>query len=725
MLKNLGISGKLAVMLVVPLVGLAYFAGSDVVDKAHTASSAGRLQDDTALAVRVSAFVHEAQKERGMTALFVGSKGEQFGDELNAQRAVADRALASLRELAGTGPAGKLDKALAPLTSLAEHRKAVDALSLPPAEATGYYTKANAGLLDVVSAVADSSDDAALTRTVQSYASYLRAKEQTGLERAALAKGFTAGFFQSGTDAAAFLTAVAGQDNQFAAFARQADPADLRAATATVAGKQVDDAARMRALAISRLREPDLGGVDPKAWFAAMTEKINLMKKVEDRLAAHVSSQAGDLKAGARRALVLNLVVALLAIVAATALAVIVGRAIKRSVLNMLHAAEGIAEGDVDQELTSSGRDEIGRTTEAFARMIDYLRESAAGARQIADGDLTARVEPRSERDALGHAFVAMTANLNELVGQTSQTASGLSAVSQQMAGTSEEAGRATGEIAAAVGDVAAGAERQVQALERVKEILEEVVAATQRSAEDAAETARAAAEAVSLAADGAGSAVEASEAMQSVRRSSDEITGVIRELDTKSTEIGGIVDTITRIASQTNLLALNAAIEAARAGEHGRGFALVADEVRKLAEESQQAAGTIAELIGDIQAETGRAVGVVRDGGERTEAGATVVEGARTAFEQIGTSVEDMSRRVEGIAAAVRGIAASATSLQQQMNEVAQVAEASSASTEQVSASTQETSASTEEIAASAQELASTARELEQLVGRFTLARP
>ncbi|MFN8201312.1 MAG: methyl-accepting chemotaxis protein [Solirubrobacteraceae bacterium] len=359
----------------------------------------------------------------------------------------------------------------------------------------------------------------------------------------------------------------------------------------------------------------------------------------------------------------------------------------------------------------------------AFVTRLRSLNDTAVaglhdGIGALARGDLT--VEAHSEVEPLpvrGHDEIAdasQTANalieqtsasveaynaargaLGELIGQVTASAGAVSAASAQMATTSEEAGRAVSEIAGAVGEVAAGAERQVRMVE------------TARTA--AEQTSEAAAQALAIADEGASASEQATAAMAQVRGSSASVSDAIRALSSKSDEIGGIVETITGIAAQTNLLALNAAIEAARAGEQGRGFAVVAEEVRKLAEESQQAAGTIAGLIEEIQSETKTAVGIVEDGAERSEHGAEVVEQARAAFERIGDAVRDVSARIGEIATAT--------------SEVAAVAEQSSASSEQVSASTQETSASTQEIAATAQELARTAEELEAQVQRFTLA--
>ncbi len=382
------------------------------------------------------------------------------------------------------------------------------------------------------------------------------------------------------------------------------------------------------------------------------------------------------------------------AVLVALVLAYVISRALVSGIRELLTAAGGIAEGDVDQDVHVRSGDELGETASAFRRMIAYLREMAAAAERIAAGDLTVAVTPASERDALGKAFEAMTINLREIVGQVAEAATDLSGSSQQVATASEEAGRAVSEVASAINEIADGAGRQVHMVDQAR-----------LSAE---QTGDAAAQTESIAAEGVTAAEQASVAMEALQASTSEVTQSIRQLAAKSEQIGGIVATITGIAGQTNLLALNAAIEAARAGEQGRGFAVVAEEVRKLAEESQRAAEQIATLVGEIQSQTDGAVAVVEDGSKRSIESGVTVQTAREAFQQIAVSVADMRGRIAQIAEAT--------------SEVAAVAEESSAATEQVSASTSETSASTQQIAASAHQVARTAERLQESVNRFTL---
>ena len=371
---------------------------------------------------------------------------------------------------------------------------------------------------------------------------------------------------------------------------------------------------------------------------------------------------------------------------------------------DMGRIAAEIGAGDLSSTVEPlSERDEFGN---AFVAMHDYLIGIAEVAAGISDGDLSTHVEARSAADQLGSAFVRMQAYLSEMADAAERLAARDLTASVTPRGEADVLGNAfarmTDNMSLVISEVAS-------ATRQVTEASSQMATASSEAERAVDEANKAAAEASRVADQGVGVAAEASAAIQGLADSATELAGAMGGLTDRSGQIGGIVETISSIAAQTNLLALNAAIEAARAGEQGRGFAVVAEEVRKLAEESQQAAERIAGLIGEIQAQTAGAARVVTASAEGTRESVETVQRTREAFESIGQAVVDITMRAETIGRAT--------------SEIASVAEQSSASAEQVSAATQQTSAATQELAESAQDLSRTAANLERIVAQFTLS--
>lgn len=178
----------------------------------------------------------------------------------------------------------------------------------------------------------------------------------------------------------------------------------------------------------------------------------------------------------------------------------------------------------------------------------------------------------------------------------------------------------------------------------------------------------------------------------------------------------------ITSIADQTNLLALNASIEAARAGDQGRGFAVVAEEVRKLAEQSNDGAHQVGELVRKISGSTGEAVKAMQQNRMEVEQGVGIVASAGHALDRILSAVSVTSKEVDGITDVTDEEVASSEKIVSLIDELSTVMENTTAKTEEVSIATEESNAAIETLSGSAEEVCAMAMELKTSVQIFKI---
>ncbi|GGN96314.1 methyl-accepting chemotaxis protein [Saccharibacillus kuerlensis] len=357
--------------------------------------------------------------------------------------------------------------------------------------------------------------------------------------------------------------------------------------------------------------------------------------------------------------------------------------------------------------------------------IVTPLKRVQKAAQQIASGDLTGeevKVRGRDEIGALASSFNAMTLSLRELIESVAASSELVAASSQELTASAEQNKLASDQIAATVQETAAGTARQVDIADTSAQAMQEMSIGADQIAERAQTVASSAAEAAQKSQSGNEAIRQAIGQMDSIRASVTSMSGVVKELSSRSEEIGTITNDITAISSQTNLLALNAAIEAARAGEAGRGFAVVADEVRKLAEQSSESAKRITDLIALIQSDTNSAIEAVEANDREVYKGIELVSAAGEAFENILEAVGQVAGDIEEVSAGAEEMSASTTEILQYVRQSSTIAGEASSGMSEVASATQQQLASIEEIASSSSSLSETAEQLYHNVGRFKI---
>ena len=211
---------------------------------------------------------------------------------------------------------------------------------------------------------------------------------------------------------------------------------------------------------------------------------------------------------------------------------------------------------------------------------------------------------------------------------------------------------------------------------------------------------------------------------LEAVNRRAEEYIDVIANQTNTTNEsalrISEATKLITSIAEETNLLSLNASIEAARAGEQGRGFAVVAAEIQKLAEQSDESARQIEDIIQVLLSDSEKAVETMYDVKEIIRAQSEQVEQTDTAFDQINDGVKQSIEGINRISEKTEQLDEARVNVVDVVQNLTAIAEENAAGAEETSASVAEVTSIVEDISSKSQALKEIAKELDESMDIF-----
>ncbi|MCT7497027.1 methyl-accepting chemotaxis protein [Aliarcobacter cryaerophilus] len=641
MISKLSIKQKLIAIMLIPLVIVILLAAKLAYDSYRSLENLKSLDKVVILSTKIGALVHETQKERGMTAGFIGSKGVKFKDELPRQREEVNKQITFLNEFLSDFDKSKysddfvknLNSGLEKLKDLQGVRNSVNSLNIAAPIAIAYYTDTNTLLLNTLGTIVKFSNSPNVTKELGSYMNFLLSKERTGIERAVGTNTFAQNKFTEGLKAR-FYTLIAEQTAYMDIFSKIASKDIVDFYLKTVVGKDIEEVEKMRKIALFSNIEENFG-VDPNYWFETITNKINLLKQVEDHISTHLLNEINLEKDEATFHLILFSLLSIFGI----GITMILARTIAFTILiDVASVRAGIEEffafinfeKDDIKLIGVDSTDELGMMSKIINKNIantkaniqrdrELIADTIRVANSINKGHLDQKIMVNSNNPALNELKDIINEMLNTLNSNISNILTVLTSYSKldfrprlkdnDLEGIIQELEKDINILRDVITQTLLDNKKVGITLKENANILsfnmQSISTAANSQAASLEETAASLEEITSNITNNTQTTTKMASYGEKVKESikigqdlANKTVNSMEDINKQALAINEAIGVIDNIAFQTNILSLNAAVEAATAGEAGKGFAVVAQEVRNLATRSAEAANEIKRIV-------------------------------------------------------------------------------------------------------------------------------
>lgn len=247
----------------------------------------------------IGRLIHALQKERGISNVFLGSRGARFGDQRLQQIAQCEQIEHEVRMHfdaldADSGDVrngarlfSRIAFVLHGLDALPALRQRIGVQALPPEDATAAIARIVAGLLVVVFEAADSATDPEISRALVALFNFMQGKEFAGQERAFGAATFATGHADAARQQQ-WLHLIEAQERCFQVFTDFSDAAVVQAWSASQPGDLLAELERLRRVGHALQPAGAINGKLSQVWYDCCTRRIDAMRAVEDLLAANL-----------------------------------------------------------------------------------------------------------------------------------------------------------------------------------------------------------------------------------------------------------------------------------------------------------------------------------------------------------------------------------------------------------------------------------------------------
>lgn len=566
---NLNIRKKLMALLLFPLLFLLLLIFIQLKTLYQDYVQASKISKLVYVINDISNLVHETQFERGMSSGFLGSGGILYKEELKLQRLKSDKAYMIFKnrihdlklENYSLSLKEESDEVLRIFDELNGVRSKVDALTVTASEIVEFHNEINDKTLRLIEPISFLAPNSDIFNSTKAYLLFLLSKERTGIERAALNNAFSANKFNPGMFLI-FSSLITEQELFMKEFNYYSSEDKIDYISSKMKEKSIDEVNKMRAIAIEQYDTGNFN-IDPQYWFSTITNKINIMKEIEDYLVSDLIERVEKHKKESIQIFAVEFAIFLIVSLITLILGLILVSRIVHSIREVSDKSENLSVGDLTVVLNTRSNDELGKMNEklnifiaSLKTMIDEIKRKtfdiASNSKEVSEqmSIISLRsIEQMKIKNELEHGMHFIKDKTQDV----------LDNVREQVAST-EEIASSIVEVSQTITSIFKNTEMTLKLSTTASTYAEEGYSFTKKSLFEM-----------------------------------NKLENDVKMIDEK-------LKVLQQIAEQTNLLALNASIEAARAGDAGRGFTVVADEVKKLSITSKAFTEDILELNEDLK---------------------------------------------------------------------------------------------------------------------------